>query len=67
MIRAPYVDQRVGTLGLLEMIGHVSPEIGPAAVRFADRSILIVAELRRAEQRQRDWFPVRVDFALGRF
>src|SRR3546814_11459516 len=52
---------------LLEMIGEIGAEIGPAAVRLLDRTVLIVAEPRRAEQRQFDRFPVFGRFALRRF
>ena len=67
MVRPPDIDQLVGRLGLLEVIGEIGTEIGPGAVRLLDRPILIVAELRRAEQRQFDRFPVLGRLALGRF
>ena len=67
MIGAPDVDQRVGAFGLLQMIGDVGAEIGPAAVRLLDRPVLVVAELGRAEQGQLDRLPILVDLALGRF
>src|SRR3546814_14690989 len=50
MVRAPDVDQRVGALGLLVMIGEVGAEIGPLPVRLPYRPILVVAETRRTEQ-----------------
>ena len=56
----------VGRLRLLEMIGEVGAEIGPAAVRLADRPVLVVAELGRAEQRQLDRLPILGRLALGR-
>src|SRR3546814_1155689 len=58
MVRAPDVDQRVGALGLLVMIGEVGAEIGPLPVRLPDRPILVVAETRRSEQRQFDRLPI---------
>ena len=66
MVGAPDVDQMVGVLGLLPVIGGVGAEIGPAAVRLLHRPVLVVAELRRAEQGQLDRLPfvVRVE-ALG--
>src|SRR3546814_11068189 len=67
MIGAPDVDQFVGALRLLEMIGEVGAEIGPAAVRLLDRTVLIVAEPRRAEQRQFDRLPILGRFALRGF
>ena len=64
MVGAPDVDQVVGAFGLLEMIGRVGAEIGPAAVRFLERPILVVAELGRAEQGQLDRLPIFRRLAL---
>ena len=66
MIGAPDVDQLVGGLKLLHVVGRVRAEIGPAAVRFLQRPVLVVAELRRAEQGELDRLPVLDDLALGR-
>ena len=65
VIGAPDVDQLVGALRLLEVIGEIGAEIGPRAVRLLDRAILIVTELGRAEQRQLDRLPIVGHFALG--
>ena len=67
VVGTPDIDQRIGVLGLLHVIGEVRAEIGPAAVRLPDRAILIVAELRGAEQRQFDRLPVVGRLALGLF
>ena len=66
MVRAPNVDERVRALRLGQVIGHVDAEIGPAAVRLADRPILIVAVSRGAEQRQRHRLPLCIHLPLGR-
>ena len=57
VVGAPDVDQLIGALCLLKMIGEIGAEIGPFAARFADRAVLIVAEPGRAEQRRlnRSW------------
>ena len=47
-------------LGLLQMIGGVGAEIGPAAVGLLHRPVLVVAELGRAEQGQLDRLPIVV-------
>ena len=65
VIRAPDVDQLVCRLCLLEMIGKIAAEIGPATIGFLDRPILIIAKLRRPEQRQLDRFPILDHLALG--
>ena len=65
MIRAPDVDQFVGRLRFLEMIGKIAAEIGPATVGFLDRAVLVVAKLGRAEQGELDRFPVLDYLALG--
>ena len=67
MVGAPDVDQLVGVLRLLIMIGEVGAEIGPAPVRFLDRPVLIVAEFGRAEQRQFNRLPILGRLALRRF
>ena len=67
MIGAPDVDQFVGIARLLEMIGQIHAEIGPAPIRFTDRTVLVIAKFRRPEQRQRDRLPVLGDFTLRRF
>src|SRR3546814_10746763 len=64
MVGAPDVDQFVGILAFLEMIGEIGAEVGPASVGLLDRTILIVAELRRTEQRQFDRLPILGRFAL---
>src|SRR3546814_3462407 len=66
MVGAPDVDQFVGILAFLEMIGEIGAEVGPASVGLLDRTILIVAELRRTEQRQFDRLPILGRFALRR-
>src|SRR3546814_2898828 len=66
MVGAPDVDQFVGRLRLLEMIGEVGAEIGPASVRLPDRAILVVAEAGRSEQRQFHRLPIVGRFALRR-
>ncbi len=58
MVRAPDVDQRVGAFGFLEVVGEIGTEIGPAAVGFADRAVLVVAESGRTEQGQLNGLPV---------
>src|SRR3546814_18368795 len=45
VIGAPYVDKLIRALRLLVMIGQIRAEIGPASVRFLDRTVLIVASL----------------------
>ena len=67
VIRAPDVDQRVRVFRLLHVIGEVGAEISPGAIRLLDRAILIVSELRAAEQRQFDRLPVVGRLALGLF
>ena len=67
VIGTPDVDQFVGILRLLHVIGKIGPEIGPLAVGLPDRAILVVAELGRAEQRQLDRLPVVHYLALGLF
>ena len=49
VVGAPDVDQVIGLLRFLPVIGGIGAEIGPAAVRLLDRPILVVAELGRAE------------------
>ena len=52
---------------LVPVIGHVGCKIGPAAVRFANRPIRVVAERGRPEQGLRPGLPVLAGPALGRF
>src|SRR3546814_2584105 len=40
VIGAPYVDKLIRALRLLVMIGQIRAEIGPASVRFLDRTVL---------------------------
>src|SRR3546814_4871743 len=67
MIGAPDVDEVIRTLRLLEMIGGIGAEIGPASVRLLHRPVLVVAELGRAEQGQLDRLPILRRLALGCF
>ena len=67
MVRTPDVDQRICSLRLLEVIGQIGAEIGPAAIALLDRTVLIIAELGRAEQRQFDRLPILGRLAFGRF
>ena len=67
MVRAPNIDHRIDTLAFLEMISEVSAKIGPVAVRFLDWPVLVIAKLRRTEQRQSHWLPILDFLALGLF
>ena len=40
VVRTPDVDQRIGVLGLLEVIGEIGAEVGPRAVGFLDRQFV---------------------------
>src|SRR3546814_1447015 len=67
VIGAPYVDKLIRALRLLVMIGQIRAEIGPASVRFLDRTVLIVAKLGGAKQRQLDWLPILRSLSLRGF
>ena len=59
VIRTPDVDHfRETALELVEVISHIGGEIGPAAIRFLERPVDIVAELGRAEQILFPLFPI---------
>src|SRR5947207_9879625 len=67
MVGAPDVDQRRAAAAcLVEMVGDVAGEVGPAAVRFPQRPVDVVAELRGPEQGLRPRLPVLDGLALGR-
>src|SRR3546814_2886803 len=53
-----YVDKLVGMARLLEMIGEIGPEIGPASIGLPDRPVHIVAKAGGAEQRQFHRLPI---------
>src|SRR3546814_18023365 len=44
MVRAPYVDKLVGIARLLEMIGEIGPELGPASIGLPHRPVHIVSK-----------------------
>ena len=68
MVRAPDINQGIGFVGFLEVIGEIGAEIGPCPVRLLDRPVLVIAELGRTEQRQLNRLPVfRRGLALWRF
>ena len=68
VVGAPDVDQDGETPSeLVPVIGHVGSKIGPAAVRFANRPVRVVAERGRTEQGLRPGFPILVRPALGLF
>src|SRR3546814_12821223 len=53
-----YVDKLVGIARLLEMIGEIGPEIGPASIGLPDRPVHIVAKAGGAEQRKFHRLPI---------
>jgi hypothetical protein len=66
MVGAPDVDELVGRLQLLQVVGRVGREVGPAAVRLLERPILVVAVGGGTEQQQLDRLPIVRLLALGR-
>ena len=66
MIGAPNVDQHVSLFGFLIMVGHIGSEIGPTAIAFLNRPILIVTKLCGTKQRQRDRLPIGINLTLWR-
>src|SRR3546814_12920175 len=77
MIRRPPLSTRTDTLfpyptlvrsiaRLLEMIGEIGPEIGPASIGLPDRPVHIVAKAGGAEQRQFHRLPIVGKLALRR-
>ena len=68
VIGAPHIDQIAEPAAeLVVVIGDVAGEIGPRPIRFFQRAIDFVAELRRAEQGLRPRLPVVRQLALWRF
>src|SRR3546814_1151369 len=61
-----YVDKLVGIARLLEMIGEIGPEIGPASIGLPDRPVHIVAKAGGEEQRQFHGLPIVGKLALRR-
>src|SRR6266568_5114284 len=52
VVRAEHVYQGVGPLPLLPVVGDVGAEVGRGAVRLLHRPVHLVAEPRRAEERE---------------
>ena len=66
MIGTPDIDQLVRRLRFLEMIGKIGTEICPAAIRFHDRPVDIIAVAGRPEQGEFHRFPIIGEFPFGR-
>ena len=67
MVSPPNVNHGIDILALLIMICEVGAEIGPTAIGFFNRPILVVAKLGRPEERKCDGFPIFDLFAFGLF